>query len=345
MCNLQAVRIKRMVEKAFSALLEGLLRGERLFLSKAITLIETANPALFPWRDRLLMEVEKLPARDTFRLAITGVPGAGKSTLINQLGLQWIKEGHKVAVLAIDPSSEVSQGSVLGDKTRMADLAREENAFIRPSPTRLHLGGVASSTFETIMLCEAAGYDRILVETVGVGQSEQEASQLTDACLLLLIAGAGDELQAVKRGILESADVILINKADGENLEKAKSAAKELQNISSLWAQKPGKAHTEVLYSSSMENSIFHTLVNQLKLLFSKVMQEAFFTMNRETQKQIWFQKVLRNHLFENIRKNEGLASLLKELEQKQKNGTGLVDLFSELDRRVMIETTFNPNN
>jgi LAO/AO transport system kinase len=331
-----------MVEKAFSALWEGLLRGERLFLSKAITLVETSNPALFPWRDWLLMQAEKLPARETFRLAVTGLPGAGKSTLINQLGLQWIKEGHKVAVLAIDPSSEVSQGSVLGDKTRMADLAREENAFIRPSPTRLHLGGVASSTFETIMLCEAAGYDRILVETVGVGQSELEAAQLTDACLLLLIAGAGDELQAVKRGILESADVILINKADGENLEKAKSAAKELQNISSLWALKPGRPHTDVLYSSSMDNSIFDMLVTQLNLRFAKGMQQAFFTMNRETQKRTWFQKVLRNHLFENIRKNESLTILLAELEQKQKNGVGLVDLFSELDRRVVIETINN---
>lgn len=274
-----------MEEKAFELLWKGLLQGERLSLSKAITLVETSRPELFPFRDRLLMRVEKLPGKETFRLAVTGVPGAGKSTLINQLGLQWIKEGHKVAVLAIDPSSEISQGSVLGDKTRMAELSREENAFIRPSPTRLHLGGVTSSTFETILLCEAAGYDRILVETVGVGQSELEAAQLTDACLLLLIAGAGDELQAVKKGILESADVILVNKADGENRGRAQSFARELKQVSAIWKSKNQDQQIEILSGSGNDPEMIIKLSEMLSVFQKKILENGVLVHARHQQK------------------------------------------------------------
>lgn len=323
-----------MVEKAFSALLEGLLRGERLFLSKAITLVETGNPALFPWRDRLLMEVEKLPARETFRLAITGVPGAGKSTLINQLGLQWIKEGHKVAVLAIDPSSEVSQGSVLGDKTRMADLAREENAFIRPSPTRLHLGGVASSTFETIMLCEAAGYDRILVETVGVGQSEQEASQLTDACLLLLIAGAGDELQAVKRGILESADVILINKADGENKSRAESFAKELKQVAAIWNEKVHGKPVEILAGSGIDAGMIIGLSGQLSRFEAHIREKGVLSQGRTRQKLGRAEVLIRQRLIEQMEIHPVWVSICSDLDVNIKNNQQA--LFSALSEACL---------
>jgi len=314
--------------------LEGLLRGERLFLSKAITLIETANPALFPWRDRLLMEVEKLPAKETFRLAVTGVPGAGKSTLINQLGLQWIKEGHKVAVLAIDPSSEVSQGSVLGDKTRMADLAREENAFIRPSPTRLHLGGVASSTFETIMLCEAAGYDRILVETVGVGQSEQEASQLTDACLLLLIAGAGDELQAVKRGILESADVILINKADGENKSRAESFAKELRQVAAIWNEKVHGKPVEILAGSGIDTEMIIGLSGQLTRYEAHIREKGVLLQRRIHQKLGGAEVLIRERLFEQLEIHPAWASICSDLNVNIKNNQQA--LFSALSEACL---------
>jgi len=306
-----------MVEKAFSALWEGLLRGERLFLSKAITLVETGNPALFPWRDRLLMEVEKLPARETFRLAITGVPGAGKSTLINQLGLQWIKEGHKVAVLAIDPSSEVSQGSVLGDKTRMAELSREENAFIRPSPTRLHLGGVASSTFETVLLCEAAGYDRILVETVGVGQSELEAAQLTDACLLLLIAGAGDELQAVKRGILEAANFILINKADGENLGRAQAFARELKQVSAIWKSNTQKQQVEILPGSGSDPVLAAGLSGLLATYQRQIIENGLLENTRNQQKLGRVDLLIRERLSEYLHSHPRWMAMRSELLKK----------------------------
>jgi len=184
--------------KDFEKIRRGLLSGDRLSLAKAITLIETTAPEKFEFRNRLISETEQKQGTG-FRLSITGVPGSGKSTLIDGLGMLWVEQGHKVAVLAIDPTSSLSNGSILGDKTRMNQLSLQPNAFIRPSPTRLHLGGVASSTFETILLCEAAGYNRIIVETVGVGQSETLASSLTDACLLLLVTGTGDELQGVKK--------------------------------------------------------------------------------------------------------------------------------------------------
>jgi len=324
-----------MQEEEFRKLSEGLKKGERLSLSKAITLIETSNPALFPFRDRLLDLASKSERTHTFRLAVTGVPGAGKSTFINSLGLHWIAAGHKVAVLAVDPSSEISGGSVLGDKTRMVDLAREEHAFIRPSPTRLHLGGVASSTFGTILLCEAAGYDRVLVETVGVGQSELEAGQLTDACVLLLVAGAGDDLQAVKRGVMEAADFILINKADGENFERAKIAARELNQVSSLWAMRPGGNRTQVHFASSIEKSGLNFLTDALEQFFAISRKNEFFLQNRSAQEKKWFQRVLWNSLEEMLKGENSLRTLMTELQQKKDRGVGLVELLSELKARI----------
>jgi LAO/AO transport system kinase len=327
-----------MQEEEFRRLTEGLKKGERLSLSKAITLIETRSPDLFVFRDRLLEFAVKRERQDTFRLAVTGVPGAGKSTLINQLGMHWISKGHKVAVLAVDPSSEVSHGSVLGDKTRMADLAKEENAFIRPSPTRLHLGGVASTTFETILLCEAAGYDRILVETVGVGQSELEVSGLTDGCLLLLVAGAGDELQAVKRGVMEAADFILINKADGDNLERARTAARELKQVSDLWALRPGGNRTEVWYASSLGKAGSDGWFSALDEFHAFIRQSGFFSSNRNEQEKKWFRRVLLNHLQDLLSRQESISAFFAELERKKEDGSGIFELLSELQARVKIQ-------
>jgi LAO/AO transport system kinase len=225
---------------------DGIKEGNRTILSKAITLIESALPK----HQELAREIVEhcLPySGKSIRIGITGVPGVGKSTFIEALGKQLTQEGHKLAVLAIDPSSQRTKGSILGDKTRMADLAVDKNAFIRPSPSAGTLGGVARKTKEIIILCEAAGFDVIFIETVGVGQSETAVHSMVDFFLLLMLAGAGDELQGIKRGIMEMADAIIINKADGDNIKKAQLAKREYENAlhlfpasSSGWIPKAG---------------------------------------------------------------------------------------------------------
>jgi len=209
--------------------IEGTLTGDRRMLAKTITLIESALPAHKQMArtivDRLMAETGR-----AVRLGITGVPGVGKSTFIESFGMFLVEQGHKVAVLAVDPSSARSGGSILADKTRMERLCTQENAFIRPSPSGGTLGGVARKTRETMLACEAAGFDVIIVETVGVGQSETTVASMVDFFLVLMLAGAGDELQGIKKGVLELADAIAINKADGDNVEKAKRARKEYEN-------------------------------------------------------------------------------------------------------------------
>ena len=202
-------------------LLQGILAQDKRILGKAITLIESKKPEHRVLAEELLKKI--LPyAGKSVRIGITGVPGAGKSTFIESFGKFAISQGKKVAVLAIDPSSSVNKGSILGDKTRMEELAKDENAFIRPSPSSGFLGGVANTTFETMLICEAAGYDYILIETVGVGQSEVLVADISDVILLLKVVGTGDELQGIKRGLMEMVDVIFINKVHEENQKEAK---------------------------------------------------------------------------------------------------------------------------
>jgi LAO/AO transport system kinase len=339
-CILRLRTGHNMKEEEFRKLTEGLLNGERLNLSKAITLAETTSPLLFSFRNRLLEIAEKSPRPASFRLAVTGVPGAGKSTLINQLGIQWIADGHKVAVLAVDPSSDVSLGSILGDKTRMAELAREENAYIRPSPTRLHLGGVASSTFETILLCEVAGFDRIIIETVGVGQSELEVSQLTDACLLLLIAGTGDELQAVKRGILETADFILVNKADSDNREKALAYARELRQISSLWQKKRHEEPAEILCGSGTDPEFIRGCAELTEAFFLKNIESGFIVQNRKIQLERRAAQLLKSRLEEKIIGSDYWKNLLSQLQHDIQSGDqSLFEAVHSSASRIRIST------
>src|SRR5210317_1087126 len=231
---------------------DGVRAGNVRALAKAITLIESRNLDHSLAATTLLDEL--LPdTGNSIRIGISGVPGAGKSTFIEALGMSLLSQGHKVAVLAVDPSSQISGGSILGDKTRMEELSRQANAFIRPSPSSGTLGGVARKTRETMLACEAAGFDVIIVETVGVGQSETTVASMVDFFLVLMLAGAGDELQGIKKGILELADAIAINKADGDNVENAKRAVKAYETALSLLNPSSPSWKAPVLTCSALE--------------------------------------------------------------------------------------------
>ncbi|MDX1961133.1 MAG: methylmalonyl Co-A mutase-associated GTPase MeaB [Leptospiraceae bacterium] len=278
-------------------LAQELKKGNRRALAKSVTLIESTLP-----KDRI--EAEKLLALiknsdSSIRIGITGVPGAGKSTFIESFGLYAISKGKKVAVLAVDPSSPVTGGSILGDKTRMPNLTMNENAFIRPSPSKGNLGGVAKQTSDTIKLCEASGYDIIIVETVGVGQSETAVSNMTDFFLLLLIAGAGDELQGIKKGIMEMADLILINKSDGENKTRAQRAKNECLNALSFSRNRKPFWTKDVLTISALYNEGIDLVWNEIHryVLESK----DYFFENRKNQSKQMFSITMKNKILEDI--------------------------------------------
>jgi LAO/AO transport system kinase len=219
------------MDSKLSLLIDDLLAGNRLALARAITILESERLEDQKNIDDILAAIFKnRKTQKTLRIGISGVPGVGKSSLIEKLGLSFIAKGHRVATLAIDPSSEITQGSVLGDKTRMEELSRKEEAFIRPSASRGHLGGIGMGTHDSILLCEAAGYDIVMIETVGVGQSESHVADLVDYFVFLALPGAGDDLQGIKKGILEKVDAVLVNKADGENKLPAQITQKQLSS-------------------------------------------------------------------------------------------------------------------
>lgn len=271
--------------------IDALLQGNRRALAKAITLIESHNPAHRQAADELLEAIMPLTGK-AFRLGISGVPGVGKSTFIENFGLAAVEQGHRVAVLAVDPSSPVNGGSILGDKTRMEQLSRAEGAYIRPSPAGESLGGVAQRTREAILLCEAAGYDQVWVETVGVGQSEHEVANMTDAFLVLMQPGAGDELQGIKKGILELADLIVVNKADGEAKQLAEFSRRHYQNALNLLTH-TGFWTPQVLSISALKKdglSELQGLINQYRSEGHDAILER-----RKTQNLAWFERLTRD--------------------------------------------------
>jgi LAO/AO transport system kinase len=284
-------------EPSVSELMDGVLNQNLTALSKAITLVESGLSHHRRMANELIDGL--LPhAGKSHRIGITGVPGVGKSTFIESFGLQLIERGHRVAVLAIDPTSSISHGSILGDKTRMNELAAHPNAFIRPTPSGGNLGGVHRKTRESILLCEAFGFDRIIVETVGVGQSETAVHHMTDVFLLLLLSGAGDELQGIKRGIMEMADLLVIHKADGENRVKAERAMAEVKSAIRLFPTPPSGWLPEVQTLSSIEKIGFDSLFQKLDRFFNHSMNKGFFDFNRKEQSLAWMKDALGDSLF-----------------------------------------------
>ena len=298
------------------AYVEGVLRGDRAILSRAITLIESLHAEDIELAQDVLEQC--LPySGDSIRVGITGVPGVGKSSLIEVLGAYLTGErGEKVAVLAVDPSSQVSRGSILGDKTRMGTLASNERAFIRPSPSGGSLGGVARRTRETMLLCEAAGYRNVLVETVGVGQSETAVRSMVDFFLLLMLAGAGDELQGMKRGIVEMTDLIAFNKADGDNRAKAEAARGEYQNAQHLFSASGTGWTTRVMTCSARQREgiaeIWAAVLDHNAWLSSTGQLASF----RQQQVKSWIYELIEQALHDEFMQHAGVREKLASYEQ-----------------------------
>ena len=308
-------RRKRKPLPSSSELVEGILKGDVTMLSRAVTLVESLSPS----HQAVAQEViEKcLPySGNSRRIGITGVPGAGKSTSIDVFGLHVLKDGGKLAVLAIDPSSERTKGSILGDKTRMEKLAVHPNAFIRPSPSAGSLGGVARKTRETIVLCEAAGFNNIFVETVGVGQSETAVHSMVDFFLLIQLAGTGDELQGIKRGIMEMADGIVINKADGENIKPAQLAQAQFRSALQLFPPTASGWKPEVLtYSGYFELGI-PEVWDMVDRYFDFVTANGYFDIKRRQQARYWMLETIDEQLRNHFYHNPDIAAMLVEKEQ-----------------------------
>lgn len=295
---------------------EGVLRGDITLLSKAVTLVESSRPD----HQQVAREIIRLclpHSGRSVRVGITGVPGAGKSTFIEALGKMLTQQGHKLAVLAIDPSSERSKGSILGDKTRMEELSGDPNAYIRPSPSAGSLGGVARKTRETVVLCEAAGFDTIFIETVGVGQSETAVHSMTDFFLLLMIAGAGDELQGIKRGIMEMADVVAINKADGLNVEKAQLAQIQYKNALHLFPAKDSGWEPGVMTCSAMAKTGIAEIWQTIQKHHALISTNGFFEHNRNMQARYWMFETINDQLRQGFYNNPNLKPALADMEQK----------------------------
>ena len=313
------LKVERKKIPSVEQLIEGILKADKTALSRAITLVES-TAAKHQIQAKEVIEGCLPHANNSIRIGITGVPGVGKSTFIEQFGKLLIKQGGKVAVLAVDPSSSISKGSILGDKTRMEELVREPNAFIRPSASGDSLGGVARKTREAIILCEAAGFDTIIIETVGVGQSETVVHSMTDFFLLLKLAGAGDELQGIIRGIMEMADAIVINKADGDNVKAAKLASTEFNRALHLYPPKESNWMPKTLTCSAIKNEGIEEVLRLISDYFSEMKLNGYFSKKRKEQNKFWLlqtiESSLKSNFFSNPKVKKELDIQLKALEE-----------------------------
>lgn len=309
--DLEKLKCKMDIDK----LSEGLLKGTLRPLSRAITLIESSNPEHYEDASKLLENI--LPhTGKSIRIGISGVPGVGKSTFIEAFGQHLTSTGHKVAVLAVDPSSQLTGGSILGDKTRMEDLSRDENAFIRPSPAGSTLGGVAKKTRETMLLCEAAGYDVILVETVGVGQSEITVASMVDFFMLLQLANAGDELQGIKKGVMEIADAIVINKAEGENRARAELAQGQYKNALHILRPKSKNWIVPVQLCSALYNEGISDIWDIVTDYKEKLTASGEFDDKRQRQAVDWLWTMVMDDLKELFTSNKNVQAKLPQIQE-----------------------------
>lgn len=328
-----------MVAKRFSVAqyVAGILAGNRSLLSQSISLVESELETDRRLANQLIDQVLPLTG-NALRIGISGVPGVGKSTFINNFGELLLSKGHKTAVLTVDPSSGKSRGSILADKTRMETLSHHPSAYVRPSPAGKNLGGISAKTRETMLLCEAAGFDRILVETVGVGQSETSVKEMVDVFLLLMITGAGDELQGIKRGIMEWADIFVINKADGTNIAEAEKMKQTLQRVLHLINPTERGWEPAVKTCSSLNGKGMDDLLESLEELVFKMKENGHFELTRKNQQHQWLEDhiafLLQKKFNEDKAVEKAKKSAMRELNQKKNNpirlAEDLVRLFFE---------------
>ncbi|EMJ96760.1 methylmalonyl Co-A mutase-associated GTPase MeaB [Leptospira alstonii] len=312
--SVRSTGISRKALPSAEEFVKGILAGDRVMLSRAITLVESSRNDHKELAEKIIEAC--LPhSGKSIRIGITGIPGVGKSTFIEAFGMYTISQGKKLAVLTIDPSSRISGGSILGDKTRMSELSRNESAFIRPSPSGDSLGGVARKTRETIYLCEAAGFDTIFVETVGVGQSETAVHSMVDLFLLLLIAGAGDELQGIKRGIMEMADLFAVTKADGDNKTRAEVTRVETQSAIHFFPAHENGWIPKVLSCSSLSGEGIGDIWNQIQEYEKTLKSNGHFEIRRTNQAMYWLEETVSEHLMEDFYTR--MKDLYRDMEDK----------------------------